>query len=82
MPQLTLGPGDRCGFSSLNDLSRMPSSEMLHCVALVRTDVSEERSASIIRVTRIVELGILAVTSNRHKLHSISSQHALVASYG
>jgi hypothetical protein len=26
---------------------------MLRCVALVRTDVSEERSASIIRVTRI-----------------------------
>jgi hypothetical protein len=35
-------------------------------VALVRTDVSEELSASIIRVTRIGELGTtLAVTSNR-----------------
>jgi hypothetical protein len=32
---------------------------MLHRVALVRTDVSEERSASIIRVTRIDELGTL-----------------------
>jgi hypothetical protein len=31
-------------------------------VALVRTDVSEERSASIIRVTRIVELGTLVLT--------------------
>jgi hypothetical protein len=30
---------------------------MLRRVALVRTDVSEERSASIIRVTRIGELG-------------------------
>jgi hypothetical protein len=30
---------------------------MLHCVALVRTDVSEELNASIIRVTRIGELG-------------------------
>jgi hypothetical protein len=30
---------------------------MLHRVALVRTDVSEEPSASIIRVTRIGELG-------------------------
>jgi hypothetical protein len=39
---------------------------MLHRVALVRTDVSEELSASIIRVTRIGELGMLAVTSNRH----------------
>jgi hypothetical protein len=30
---------------------------MLRRVALVRTDVSEELSASIIRVTRIRELG-------------------------
>jgi hypothetical protein len=42
---------------------------MLRRVALVRTDVSEERSASMIRVTRIGELGItLAVTSNRSTL--------------
>jgi hypothetical protein len=40
---------------------------MLRHVALVRTDVSEELSASIIRLTRIGELGtVLAVTSNRH----------------
>jgi hypothetical protein len=39
---------------------------MLRLVALVRTDVSEEFSASFIRVTRIGELGTtLAVTSNR-----------------
>jgi hypothetical protein len=39
---------------------------MLRCVALVRTDVSEELSASITSVTRIGELGAtLAVTSNR-----------------
>jgi hypothetical protein len=31
----------------------MASSGILHRVALVRTDVSEELSASIIRVTRI-----------------------------
>jgi hypothetical protein len=38
-------------------------------VALVRTDVSEERIASIIRVTRIGELGTtLPVTSNRSTL--------------
>jgi hypothetical protein len=36
---------------------RMASSVMLRRVALLRTDVSEELSASIIRVTRIGELG-------------------------
>jgi hypothetical protein len=47
----------------------MPSSGMLRRVALVRTDVSEECSANIIRVTRIGELGItFAVTSNRRTL--------------
>jgi hypothetical protein len=40
---------------------------MLRRVALVRTDVSEELSASFIRVTRIGELGtMLAVTSNQY----------------
>jgi hypothetical protein len=39
----------------------MASSGMLRRVALVRTDVSEERSVSIIRVTRLGELGTLAV---------------------
>jgi hypothetical protein len=39
---------------------------MIRRVALVRTDVSEEPSASLIRVTRIGELGTtLAATSNR-----------------
>jgi hypothetical protein len=42
---------------------------MLCRVALVRTDVSEERSTSIIRVIRIGELGtMLAVTSNRRTM--------------
>jgi DNA-binding TFAR19-related protein (PDSD5 family) len=43
----------------------MASSEMLHRVALVRTDVSEERSSYFIRVAKIGELvTTLAVTSN------------------
>jgi hypothetical protein len=46
----------------------MPSSGMLHHVALVKTEVSEERSASIIRVASIGELGTLSVTSNQHSL--------------
>jgi hypothetical protein len=37
---------------------------MLHHVALVRTDISEEPSAYIITVTRIGELGTTLVTSN------------------
>jgi hypothetical protein len=46
---------------------------MLRRLVLVRTDVSEELSASFIRVTRIGEVGTtLDVTSNRSTL---SSQH-------
>jgi hypothetical protein len=47
----------------------MASSGMLRRVALVRTDISDERSASFIRVARIGELGTtLALTSNRRTL--------------
>jgi hypothetical protein len=58
---------------------------MLRRAALVRTNVSEEFRASIIRVTGIGELGTaLAVTSNRRILvtyTNISSRRALVTSY-
>jgi hypothetical protein len=56
----------------------MVSSGMLRRVALVRTDVPEEGSASIIRVTRIGELG---TTHAAKKTLGISSQRASVASY-
>jgi hypothetical protein len=45
---------------------------MLRHVVFVRSNVSEEHSTSIIRVTRIGELGTLAVTSNWHTLRSMS----------
>jgi hypothetical protein len=55
----------------------MASSGMLRRVALVRTDVSEELSASFIRVRGIGELGItLAVTSNQ--LVFLRSVHRLL----
>jgi hypothetical protein len=58
---------------------RMVSFGMLRHVAFVRTDVSEELSASFIRVTRIGELGtMLAVTSNRHTLRRNTSELACV----
>jgi hypothetical protein len=39
---------------------------MLRRVALVRIDVSEEPSASFIRVTRIGELGTTQAATSRH----------------
>jgi hypothetical protein len=50
----------------------MVSSGMLRRVALVITDGSEKRIVSIIRVTRIGEIGTtLAVTSNRRTLRRL-----------
>jgi hypothetical protein len=46
---------------------------MLHHVALVRSDILEEHIASIIRVTIIGELGMLAVTSNQSTLQRNSN---------
>jgi hypothetical protein len=51
--------------ANYNLIRRMTSFEILRHVAPIRTDVSEELSASFIRVTRIDELAtMLAVTSN------------------
>jgi hypothetical protein len=56
-------------FMQLTSILKMESSGMLRSVALVRTDVTEEFSASTIRVTTTAELGTtLAVSSNRRRL--------------
>jgi hypothetical protein len=71
----------------------MSFSGMLRREVLLRTDVSEEPRASVIRVTRIGELGtMLAVNSNRRALRSntntktktkrITSHRASAARYG
>jgi hypothetical protein len=50
------------GLNSFQQISsRMASSVMLHRVALVRNDVSEDLSTSFITVTRIGELGTLGI---------------------
>jgi hypothetical protein len=53
----------------------MPSSGVLRCVALVITDISEESSSSIIRVTRMLmmEAMLSSETSilTRATLHNI-----------
>jgi hypothetical protein len=57
----------------------MASSGMLRRVALIRTDVSEELSASFIKVTIVGELGTtLTLTSNRRTLFLRSVRRLLV----
>jgi hypothetical protein len=54
---------------------------MLHRVALVRSEVSEEHNASFIRVTKIGELGTtLAVTSNRRSVRRLLVTASVVPS--
>jgi hypothetical protein len=57
----------------------MVSSGMLHHVALVRTDVSEEPSASFIRVTGIGELGTTLAAKKYHLVFLRSVRRLLVA---
>jgi hypothetical protein len=78
---LSEGP-NRAGGSlpSHEDGHRGKEWRLLGCVALVRTDISEELSASVIRVTRIGELGTtLAVTSNRRTLRRNTSETSVLA---
>jgi hypothetical protein len=59
----------------------MASSGMLRRVALIITDVSEELSASFIRLTRIGELGTtLAVTRNRNSMRLLLVTASVVLS--
>jgi hypothetical protein len=54
----------------------MKTYRIIRRVALVRTEVSEEYVASIIRVTTIVELGTtLAVTRNRTRLRGNTQEN-------
>jgi hypothetical protein len=58
---------------------------MLRHLALIRTDILEEFSASIIRVTRIDDLGTtLTVNSNRRllKIEALCSSETLVLARG
>jgi hypothetical protein len=56
----------------------MSSSGILLRLVLVGTDISEELGASIIRVTRISELGtMLAVTSKQRVLRNIPEEATL-----
>jgi hypothetical protein len=62
----------------------MASSAMLRRVALVRTDVSEELSASFIRVTRTGELGTTLATASVDEggakfLHNVGSYRSHTA---
>jgi hypothetical protein len=58
----------------------MPSSGTLRRLTLVRTDVSEDPSASFIRVTRICELGTtLAATINRRTLRRNTKSHGVTS---
>jgi hypothetical protein len=54
---------------------RMASSGMLRYVALVRTDFSEELSVSIIRVTRIGELGTTLSSSETSVLTTATQRN-------
>jgi hypothetical protein len=63
-------------FLKKQTLKRMPSSGMFRRVALVRTDVLEERVTSIIRATRIGEIGkTLAVTTTESRYERTASCH-------
>jgi hypothetical protein len=60
----------------------MVSSGMLHRVALVRTDVSDELSASFIRGTRIGELGTTLHAAKKYEVYLRSMRRLLQEPHG
>jgi hypothetical protein len=56
---------------------RMPCSGMLCYVTLVRTDVSKERIASVIRVTRISKLGVMLACILHSHYHKILESYKI-----
>jgi hypothetical protein len=78
-------PSDTVARSSIAWRKHNPEEECrllgYYAVCLLRTDVSEERSASIIRVIRMSELGTtLAVTSNRRTLRRNTNRNDVPSS--
>jgi hypothetical protein len=59
----------------------MASSGLLYRVAVVRTDVSEERSYSIIRVTRIDELVCQSFSFNLFNFVNVSYHAQIKGSF-
>jgi hypothetical protein len=54
----------------------MGSSGMLRHLVVTRTDVSEELSASIIRTTRVGELGIILAITSTLMMDALSSSES------
>jgi hypothetical protein len=54
----------------------MQSSGMLRCAPLVRTDVSEESIASIIKVTRICELDAALTAQHTSVVDTVNIDHS------
>jgi hypothetical protein len=76
-------PSRILGFNGVDneESRRMVSSGMLRRVALVRTDVSEELSASFIRAVFWLLGRVAIIRTDVSEEHSISSQRASVGSY-
>jgi hypothetical protein len=61
----------------IKNTSRMPSYRILRRVAVVKNDVSEERSVSIIRMTRIGELRTTLAATNKYALRNARKHYQI-----